>query len=838
MYSELIYTRCRQGIDILKGGRSILSDGFKVYSCSGEILNGDSEDMPLLFNTVQSKEPYSDPAFMDDAYVYAVPDKGHRIMVDFHPVPFDKNAKGDYAHRPGNFVNQAFVGDFEDVYPFELFGNNGTWDAQLRGEAFYYENEPSPLEPRRELSDSGGSITSSDIARFIADGRKDAVKAAITFIIEQYRLPPESRKYLVIRDESSGFLELWIAAIESAFSPRMASGLPFATRMDKFVTTNRYTVNQNGLYQTQINLQDPKQKQRFRAMIVGVDERDKTNASVRSLPNTPYVILDGKLRKFDYAADTSSGYYTLVTSHDERHAGFCREFLQMLDIKQPTADVLKLYDAYVALEGVFSGSTVRRIASGLAVLENYKMLPCAYLSGLYSAIKGDLSRYLKENLLDAFTVLKWLQKIAPIAGDEKASEAFEAIVSSAFADCVYGEPLGKRTTEFWTSIRNSGFLDAAASHLVRGETFKSYETAVVKYDADAWIAFCQVFLPCAVKAHSYTPDRLCQVAKASIDACLDAGDSKKALQIAEMMHQLDAQVSKDLLLNIACEADTRKPEHYIWLLLRTDSGLARSDKAIFDLAQFLQQREQDRLCGYVLEYRAKSLSVPSDMVRFLEALLKNPMLKGRDLSAIYTAMDSRLRLDDKNSVQVAALLQETRSEKTSCPVSAHICALDALGARKGRGSLADEFESYAKQGFPNVEDEDYVARLAKSLLNSKLSGNDFEIIVGMIAPSTIYAHALSREIIGMTTERNSYAWNVLIDAFAQKGGAAAAGILSDELMEARKSDRQLDQLQGMLNSRKAQDWFSQVIKSIQDERERSVPKSGFGRLFGFGKKKK
>ena len=213
-------------------------------------------------------------------------------------------------------------------------------------------------------------------------------------------------------------------------------------------------------------------------------------------------------------------------------------------------------------------------------------------------------------------------------------------------------------------------------------------------------------------------------------------------------------------------------------------------------------------------------------------------MKGRDLSAIYTAMDSRLRLDDKNSVQVAALLQETRSEKTSCPVSAHICALDALGARKGRGSLADEFESYAKQGFPNVEDEDYVARLAKSLLNSKLSGNDFEIIVGMIAPSTIYAHALSREIIGMTTERNSYAWNVLIDAFAQKGGAAAAGILSDELMEARKSDRQLDQLQGMLNSRKAQDWFSQVIKSIQDERERSVPKSGFGRLFGFGKKKK
>ena len=29
MFSELIYTRCRQGIDILKGGRTISSDGLK-----------------------------------------------------------------------------------------------------------------------------------------------------------------------------------------------------------------------------------------------------------------------------------------------------------------------------------------------------------------------------------------------------------------------------------------------------------------------------------------------------------------------------------------------------------------------------------------------------------------------------------------------------------------------------------------------------------------------------------------------------------------------------------------------------------------------------------------
>ena len=53
MYSELIYTRCRQGIDILKSGRPILSDGFKVYSCSEDILDGDVADLPLLFNMAQ-----------------------------------------------------------------------------------------------------------------------------------------------------------------------------------------------------------------------------------------------------------------------------------------------------------------------------------------------------------------------------------------------------------------------------------------------------------------------------------------------------------------------------------------------------------------------------------------------------------------------------------------------------------------------------------------------------------------------------------------------------------------------------------------------------------------
>lgn len=152
-----------------------------------------------------------------------------------------------------------------------------------------------------------GYINFDDIAAFVAEGRREALIGAIAFIVTQYSLPPEERKFLVIRDENSKLIELWIAAIESAFSPRMAAGLSFATRLDKFANANKYTVNLSGQYQTQINLQSPNQKLRFRAMIVGVDERDRTNAAAaKALANSPYVVLDGKTKTLSVNVDTSN----------------------------------------------------------------------------------------------------------------------------------------------------------------------------------------------------------------------------------------------------------------------------------------------------------------------------------------------------------------------------------------------------------------------------------------------------------------------------------------------------------------------------------------------------
>lgn len=63
MYSELIYTRCGEGIDILRGRNPIKNSGFKVFSCSENVTEAGFTDLPFLYATAQSKEPYADPQF-------------------------------------------------------------------------------------------------------------------------------------------------------------------------------------------------------------------------------------------------------------------------------------------------------------------------------------------------------------------------------------------------------------------------------------------------------------------------------------------------------------------------------------------------------------------------------------------------------------------------------------------------------------------------------------------------------------------------------------------------------------------------------------------------------
>ena len=152
--------------------------------------------------------------------------------------------------------------------------------------------------------------------------------------------------------------------------------------------------------------------------------------------------------------------------------------------------------------------------------------------------------------------------------------------------------------------------------------------------------------------------------------------------------------------------------------------------------------------------------------------------------------------------------------------------------------MIGEFESYARQGFPSIDDKEYIGKLIKALLSCKLSEDEFDVIVGMLASSRPYVRTLSREIIRITTDRNSYAWNVLINALSARWDSETMTILSNECIAAKKSEKQMDQLLNMLNSHKAQDYFSGIADDVRQKKERETPRSGPGRLFGLGGRKK
>lgn len=675
MFSELIYTRCRQGIDILRGGRTIASDGFKVYSCSDNIINDNTVDLPLLLNVAQGKQTFAEPSFMDDAYLFISPDKGKNMMVNFHPIPFDKTASGDYSHRPGNFINQVYIGDFHEFYPYELFGNTCIWDAKERGEAFYYNTLPTPLPVRSNIDDAVGDILQDDVAAFVCDGRKSAVAAAVAFLFAQYSLPVENRKYLVIQDENATKIELWIAAIQSAVSPRMASGLPFATRMDKFTSTNTYAVNLNGQFQGQVNYQDKNQGIRLKAMIIGVDERDRVNtAAVRKLENLPYAVLDGKGKSFVGEVNIAHPYYKLITSYSEQHIRFCRDFLQMIDLSNPCEDVVELYGSYVILGDITEDTPANKIASGLSILGKYNLKKSAYLKSLYETIKRALQRYLQEDLASSFTIMNWLQRTASVVGDEEATQSFKRIVNGAFAECVFANPQSRETSEFWNSIRMSVFYDTVATTLTNAKVLSYYADKMSRFTCDSWIFFLSIYLECARKVQRYTVNELENVISRGLYSCYKNKNFNSALQICDLIEKNGQGTVNSILLEEAKSNDNLYTNFCMNLYLQLTPQIVSSDTNTMRCCNGLYKQGYSVACEFVLQNRAKKLENPVEQERYISALLNDKTLSTLDLSGIFKILDSNLSLSDKKNDKIAAILQNYKPKEVVCINSAHICA--------------------------------------------------------------------------------------------------------------------------------------------------------------------
>jgi hypothetical protein len=836
MYSELIYTRCGEGIDILRGRTPIKNSGFKVFSCTDNITEDGVADLPFLYTVAQSKEPYADPGFMDDAYLFTVPDLGGKFLLNFHPIPFDKTATGDYSHRPGNFINQIFVGQFEDIYPYETFGNDAVWDAQKKGEAFYYENAPAPLAERNDLGETIGYITFDDIAAFVADGRREALMNAIAFIVSQYSVPAEERKFLVIRDENAKQIELWIAAIESAFSPRMASGLSFATRFDKFASTNKYTVNLSGQYQTQINLQSPNQKQRYRAMIVGVDERDRTNtAAARALANAPYAVLDGRTKTLSVSVDATNPYYRYVTSFNEGHEYLCREFFQTVDVSAPTGDVLKLFSAYTNLSKFSESKQLKDLLPALTILGQYRLIKSPVLEELYREIKQEIPGFLKADAVSAFTAMSWLESTAPVVGDSTVKECFHDIVCRSYADNLFLRPQSASAKELHRAVQKSAFAKGAVEYLVSPPVIAAYADAARTYSAEDWASFTELLADALKNRRECFGDAVRKFLPESAKALYRARDGQSAIEIASLYAAQDQGQTVDALL---AEASTAADQSYIGFLIQLICRIApeviSSENSLLGMYKRLQNCNLEKHFSDVLAYKAQNLTRTQEMEKFLDWILSCRELKEIDLSNTVKVLDQNLVLSDKNAGKLASKLQSCRPAGTACVNSAHLFVLDALDDKRLANKLTSLLSDAVSQGFPSLKNDAYADRLTGKVFDGKLPEEAFAAIATAAAKTPFYADRFAREAVRYIGTKQSRVMGDLIEIAAKTKSSALFDALVNACASVKQFDKEMTAVRETLRSKPAQQYFAQIEKDAKTLHNQKKTPSIFGRLFSRG----
>ncbi len=835
MFSQLIYTRCGEGIDLLKDARAITNSGFKVYSCSPKVMENGYVDLPFLFSTAQIKVPFAIPSLMDDAYIYTVPSFGEKYLMSSHPIDPEENTTGTYSHRSGNFINQIYIGNFESIYPYETFGDDNVWKAKLKGEAYYYEKKPTALCETDDLGKSLGNICFDDIAGFVSAGRKQALISAVSFIISQFSLSPEKRKFLVISDENSRNIELWIAAIESAFSPRMASGLSFATRFDKFSNSNRYAVNAEGRYQTQINLQNPNQKICVRAMIVGVDARDRINASaVKNMAGLPFVVLDGKNNALSVNVDTSESYYNVITSFDEKHDYFCREFLQMIDISEPTADIFSLYNAYKSLERYERDASIDSLISGLGILNKYKLFKSKYLTSLCSFIMNNISEHLKENAVASFIAINWMNKVAEITGEQIPVDSLTDILCNTYADAVYTDPMGERTVELQNEVDRSTFRKSISEYFTGEACVSKYSGEMNKYDSEQWMSVSKAFTD---SLRCLSNSEMPKTAKTVLSMCLNALFKTNDELSAESVAKMFAGVSQSMTVGMMMEqAKNSKSDEYTRFIFKTVTMAvpeltASESKTLLlysKLTSLGMAKQFPTILATVVSTRYDQLK---DIERYFDWICMNPEFAKLDFSPVEKAIDRKINIVDPMAATLSIKLQNRKKDDVICKNSAHVMAFSILDDKRFISSMVPTFQKLVLQDFPSIENEVYSIKFLNKLFSGKAPDSIYPIVLNAATRSPYYTAKLVDRTIQCVGTRQSLFVIQMFQIAAKSNSRNLYDSIVSTCGNAKQFKKTMCSIKQLLNTKETAAYFAKIEKDAAVIYGKNKQPSFFGRFF-------
>lgn len=724
MYYQAIYTHCPRGLDLLRKGQPITGTGFKVYSCSAAVYNDNLVDLPLFNESLALKQPYSDaqvnprlPELMDEVYSLQVPDNGAPFMICFYPFPLDKG-------RSGTFVSQALVGEFNDFYPFQTFGDQEVWEVTSRSAAFFSENQPQG-DAGKEITALVGRIGFAQLAAFIADGRQKALRDAVSFIIEQYEEEPEKRRYLVVQGESSREIELWIAAIEAAFSPRMAAGIPFATRLDRFSEKNAYFVNAgNFAYQAQAMRNNPNYKQRLRAMLVGVDDRDPGNSSQVKPGDPRYVVLSSAAKALlredapaPGAFSPDPAYLESITRFDAHHRLYVQGFLQLFrECRQPRQASLR-YQLYASLRqpAALPPADLVRVLDELgAQIEDSIRHPqqLAFLAELAERLLNELPGIMLSSFPAALSVCRWLIS-GPGLSDPLLQERLALSLEGFLASRVYGssnEAQALETRELWRLITTKPALAVRiAKAICEPQIIRARMGGINSSSPEAIVSIMSTFLSCAEMAGRKNDDLTKGFVLHCLGLCHRYRRESTASEIAGVVYSYfsDARgffLEKARQLRTGSASAAPNPALAEFIVRIISAGEARHERGTFTLLEELTKANYDDpgLLAQVLVDGTEKISTPQELRAYLESIPSALVRNNRavnELVPLWETLDGKLIISGEYE-GVAEILFRLKPPGANCPQAAFLFALKVFRDGRMHRSIAEICTSLVRKGFP------------------------------------------------------------------------------------------------------------------------------------------
>ncbi len=807
-----------------------MSDGFKVYACSPELYKDGLIDLPYAVNAVQKKQSFSEPDFMEDAYLYGVPDKGLRLLTCFHPVPYDLSVTGDFAKRPGMYLNHAIVGDFRDIYPFETFHDPQIWTAQEKDEAYYYEQEPAELPPRKlSVRDRGQMF--SEVGAFIRDGRREALKKAVSFLLRQSACPPEERKYLVIKEETQKNVEMWIAAMELAFSPRIAGGISFATRMDKYMVSNVYYVDDSGAFSLQ-QQSGPGNHTRLRAMVVGTVAKDKANG-VRRLEDAPYLVLDGEKKEALFEEEASGEYYELISSFDEMHERFSREFLQSVDLEQPSGEKLETLAETFQILYEDAPVSSQRYRAALDSLSSYRLYKTDILRRLYQKVNERADRLSRESLAEALPILNWIGGISAFMGDDSAKERISGILSGRAEELFFTAYEKGGFGDLWNRVKEGSFAEDIRKLLADEDKLDRYSGVIRSYAPEDAVSFVEIY--CAllgdrVKAGEESAKRMLARCAAAY-----AGQGLKDL-FGGICVPLKRICGKEVYQILFGCIKTYEPE----LLIALADFPAGCDKAgKMDLEETLALCQALQGCGLVVEGTAVlgryiEKAGAADLELFAKKAGRLECLGDHEKRKLYELLDGKVDVTRTELEGLAASVQKNRPGSAVCVNSAHLVALGRLQDMEEGESAAKCLKPYVKQGFPSVSKSKYVARFTSAFLKQKMDRNSQLYILELLSAAPEIYRKTYMELLVANAESCQEKWEGAVAFSAERPqeeiGSSMEQALSRALAESGRKKKSMDALGKLLRDKAVRNYYGRLVDGASGAEKKGG--SILSRLFG------